>query len=193
MIKLCIKCGNEGHTNRNCKGPVTSFGLIVYTVGRKSFSKGRIYPHINTECKYHPLCITDKFSSKSSLDREILFLLVERKDTVGFLNIVQGSYPDAEPYKSKKLHRYLSELTCEERDKLVKWSFKDLWDIAGSDKKDITKAETKFNNLNIEKFISDYSCLYKEADYLMPKGRLKFAETTRQCAMREFSEETGYN
>ena len=200
MLKLCIKCGNEGHTNRNCKGPVTSFGLIVYSFGKSNFPKGRLYPSLQTECKQHQHDLTneknereDPYTLRDSVDNEILFLLVERKDTVGFLNIVQGSYPDAQPYRSKRLQRYLNELTCEERKKLITWSFEDLWTVAGSDKKDVKKAEMKFKDLNVEHLVNSNPCMYKEADYLMPKGRLKFAETTRQCAMREFAEETGYN
>lgn len=190
MIKLCIKCGTEGHTNRSCKGPVTSFGLIVFTQGRQDFLKGRMYPFHRVPCKTH-----DKISIPNQIPssvEEVLFLLVERKDTVGFLNIVQGSYPDLEPYKSKKLNKYIYELTCEERQKLVKYSFEDLWKIAGSDKRDLVKAKAKFDILKVEELLKIHACSHQEADYLMPKGRLKFGETTRQCAIREFSEETGY-
>lgn len=193
MIKLCIKCGAEGHTNRSCKEPVTSFGLVVYTRGRPGFLKGRMYGHEHTECKYHPKMDKDRFSPASSKPGEILFLLVERKDTIGFLNLVQGSYPEIEPYRTKKLQRYVNELTCEERKKLVEWDFKDLWKVAGSDKKDVPKAQNKYVNLDVDKWISSCSCLHREADYIMPKGRLKFAESTKQCALREFSEETGYS
>ena len=191
MIKLCIKCGGEGHTNRCCKEPVTSFGLVVFTRGRPGFPKGRIYLHEHTQCLHHK--DVPDFCNRDSKSGEILFLLVERKDTVGFLNLVQGSYPEMEPYKSKKISRYLGELTCEERNALTSWSFEELWKIAGSDKKDISKAQNKFKNLDIEKLVANSTCLYREADYLMPKGRLKFAESTRQCAIREFSEETGYS
>lgn len=192
MIKLCIKCGSDTHTNRSCKEPVTSFGLIVFTLGRPNFSKGRIYPHNCFPCTVHKEK-DDHFSMKRSETGEILFLLVERKDTVGFLNLVQGSYPEIEPYKTKKINRYLNELTCEERDKLVNWDFESLWKIAGSEKKDVPKAQNKFRLLDVPKLLVNSSCHFNEADYLMPKGRLKFAETTRHCAVREFSEETGYN
>lgn len=199
MVKLCIKCGLEGHTNRTCKGPVTSFGLIVFSKGKKDIEKGRIYPHQVTTCPVHnpegkeSRSKTDLFMPKRSTPDEILFLLVERKDTVGFLNIVQGAYPEIEPYRTKKINRFLGELTCEEREKLTTWAFVKLWEIAGSDKKNVDKAQAKFSNLNIEHLISNSTCHYEEADFLMPKGRLKYGENTRQCALREFSEETGYH
>lgn len=190
MVKLCIKCGGEGHTTRNCKNPVTSFGLVVFTSRNEPFIKGRIYPFKQVPCKFHEKVILP--GQIPAFPNELLFLLVERKDTVGFLNIVQGSYPDMEPYKQKKLHRYLYELTCEERQKLVSWSFPQLWKIAGSDKRDMKKAQEKFENLGIKEILENFNCWHQEADYLMPKGRLKFGETTRQCAIREFAEETGY-
>jgi ADP-ribose pyrophosphatase YjhB (NUDIX family) len=196
MVKLCIKCGLEGHTNRSCKGPVTSFGLVVFAKGKENVKKGRIYSHQITTCSVHNPNITlenSSFQMTDSVPNEILFLLVERKDTVGFLNIIQGSYPDIEPYKSKKINRYINELTCEERCKLVTWDFAHLWKVAGSDKKDANKAQLKFSALNIQSCLNNSTCLYEEADYLMPKGRLKYGESTKQCALREFSEETGYN
>jgi len=191
MVKLCVKCGADGHTNRTCKQPVTSFGLIVFVPASINFKKGRIYEHQDAECSIHAPS-AHHFESKQARSGEILYLLVERKDTVGFLNIVQGSYPEAEPYKNRKLSRYFAELTCEERTKLKDWTFEDLWQVAGSDKKDISKAKKKFDNLNMQELLDTHPCLHVEADYLMPKGRLKYGESTKQCALREFSEETGY-
>jgi 8-oxo-dGTP pyrophosphatase MutT (NUDIX family) len=148
-----------------------------------------MYRQPYTECEYH----TDRnFDSVESKPDELLFLLVERKDTVGFLNLIQGAYSDAEPQKSRKLGRYVSELTCEERYKVANWSFDDLWKIAGTNKKNFAKSRDKFHNLNVTQLLANHRCEYQEADYLMPKGRLKTGETVRQCAIREFAEETGY-
>lgn len=189
-MKLCIKCGEEGHTNKVCKNPVTSFGIIVYTKGSSTFLKGRMYPFTQVPCINHSgNAVSAEVPSRNN---EILFLLVERKDTVGFLNLVQGAYPDIEPFKSKKIAKYIYELTCEERLKLCTWDFTALWKIAGSKKKDFTKCYDRFVDLNIKDILMKRTCFHQEGDYLMPKGRLKFGESVKQCAIREFSEETGY-
>ena len=202
MSKLCIKCGYFGHTNRVCKGPVTSFGLVIFADNTINLKTGRLYPFVKTECKYHeelhPVDYKKNVGENDSGDKnhmsgnEIMFLLVERKDTVGFLSLVQGSYPDMEPFRSRKIVKYINELTCEERLKFKDWSFENLWKIAGSEKRDYGKAEVRFKMLDITTWMDKSPCFYQEADYLMPKGRLKYGETLQQCALREFSEETGY-
>jgi 8-oxo-dGTP pyrophosphatase MutT (NUDIX family) len=192
--KLCIKCGQEGHTNRVCKNPVTSFGLIVHAQAHETPIRGRLYPFTQVDCPQHGEKAGDVTGSnvRGTESNRPVFLLVERKDTVGFLNLVQGSYPDVEPFKTRKIARYLQELTCEERLKLRTTPFVDLWKVAGSNKRDAEKACRKFESLQVLDKLASQPCLYQEADYLMPKGRLKYGESPQHCAVREFSEETGY-
>ena len=190
MVKLCLKCGIQGHTNKSCKNEVTSYGVIAFKYGDPFFEKGRMYPFHQVQCLNHytpPL--PNNIQSNSD---EILFLLVERKDTIGFLNLIQGNYPDLDIHKNKKLIKYVSELTCEEREKITQFSFDELWNIAGSERRDYIKAKEKWNKLNLIDILSLSACLYQEADYIMPKGRLKYGETVEECAIREFCEETGY-
>jgi 8-oxo-dGTP pyrophosphatase MutT (NUDIX family) len=47
--------------------------------------------------------------------------------------------------------------------------------------------------LQIDEKLANQQCLFQEADYLMPKGRLKHGESAQKCAVREFAEETGYS
>ena len=196
-MKVCIKCGGDGHTNTLCRGPVTSFGLIVYAAGSLLDHRGRLYPRLRRACNVH--CETeehgeDERHERKEPDKRLFFLLVERKDTVGFLNIVQGSYPDAPPYKDRKLRRYCYELTCDERHRLCHDSFASLWKVAGTTKRDVHRAERRFQYLDIQRVLERYPpCAFSEADYLMPKGRLRRGESTRACAVREFAEETGYD
>ena len=189
---VCVKCGGDNHTSKFCKEPVTSFGLIVYKRTTPKFTMGRMYPFKQEECAVHGKLESFKQEIPTK-PNDIAFLLVERKDTVGFLNLVQGAYPDQDPYKSKKIEKYVYELTCEERIKLRNVSFDELWKIAGSHRRDSSKARNKFVKLDIQNVLNKYPCLFREADYLPPKGRLKYGETVRECAVREFSEETGYS
>lgn len=204
-VRICLKCGSGGHSNATCSGPVTSFGLVIYANPGSGIQSGRLYPRSFTGCNIHgpglglelvervdAMGIKQKESEVSEVS-EVLFLLVERKDTVGFLNIVQGAYSDTSPYRERKLKRYVYELTCGERHKLVSSPFSDLWKIAGSTKRDMKKAERRFDSLNISDLLEKNPCSFEEADFLMPKGRLRRGETVQECAIRESAEETGYN
>ncbi len=190
--QICTKCGRTGHVVRNCLGPVTSFGLIVFKHGVKGNTKGRMYPFTQAPCEVHEADGVQEIKPMVVLRDERLFLLVERKDTMGFLNIVQGAYPDLAPAQNHKLQKYIAELTCEERHRLLTERHSELWKTAGSNKRNSQRVSSKFRKLNLEQLFHKIPCVHREADYLMPKGRLKSGESVLQCALREFAEETGY-
>ncbi len=200
--RICLKCGSDGHTSTICKGPVTSFGLIIYTkcsLKGNGIKCGRMYPTAQVACPIHIKAdpsgnVAGNECGMNVDDNDsVMFLLVERKDTVGFLNLVQGAYSDSSPYKERKVRRYIYELTCNEREMLCKAPFADLWRIAGSNKRDMKRAEKRLAQLKIAELLENNPCQFSEADYLMPKGRLRKCETVQQCAIREFAEETGYS
>jgi 8-oxo-dGTP pyrophosphatase MutT (NUDIX family) len=196
----CLKCGLTTHSRSTCNEPVTSFGLIVFS---KVMSKGKIYSEKKGgECKQ---CISgtsvtknQKFCVYTCLakrkNQDIKFLLVERRDTIAFINLIQGAYSLIEPLKSEQISKFVSDLTCEERFKLLNFKFDTLWDIAGSNKRNKKFSETKFISLQkgLQLIFDRIPCTYKNADYVMMKGRLKHNETITMCALRECCEETGY-
>lgn len=198
--KICVRCGIKGHTCKICYGPITSFGIIVF--GKKdniNTQLGEIYSNtFEYSCNYSHEDEKKKYSvykNKNEINDDIYFLLVERKDSISFIGLVQGVYSNDEKIKKLQIKEYTSNLTCQERYQLEHSSWNELWDIAGSNKKNKFALEKKFNNIKdlLSRYLVDSKCRYKQANYLMPKGRLKFKETTRDGALREFSEETGYN
>ncbi|KAJ3024779.1 UNVERIFIED_CONTAM: hypothetical protein HDU68_007791 [Siphonaria sp. JEL0065] len=185
--RLCLKCGRgDGHTNKSCKHEGTSFGVIAYSGFDTDdptvhVPRGRLYPFHQ---KIHGHLVSDELiAATQQLGRDgddqpqkdvpLMFLLVERKDTIGFLNLVQGCYPENEPYKSKKISKYVSDLICEERCKLTNQSFAEMWAIAGTSRRDYVKSEQKWNGLDLGVILNTSECKHREADYMMPKGRLK--------------------
>ena len=184
MIKLCIKCGAEGHANRTCREPVTSYGIIIYRHAKEGELKGRLHPFVQSPCNRHTE--PPNFHQRPCRENEILFYLVERKDTIGFLNIVQGNYNET------TLRYAVDQLTCEERLKLRVMPFETLWGIAGTRKKDMQYCKNRFQQTDWAAYLDRTQCLYREGDFLMPKGRLQYHESVMRCAIREFSEESGY-
>jgi 8-oxo-dGTP pyrophosphatase MutT (NUDIX family) len=197
--KICVRCGIKGHTCKVCYGPITSFGVIVF--GKKeniNTPLGEMYSDTyEYSCNYNHENEKKKYSiykNKTGPNDDIYFLLVERKDSISFIGLVQGVYSNDEKTRDNQIKQYTSNLTCQERYQIEHSSWNELWDIAGSNKKNKFALEKRFNNIKnlLSIFLNDSKCQYKQADYLMPKGRLKFKETTREGAIREFSEETGY-
>lgn len=183
-MKLCIKCGSEGHANRTCTQPVTSYGVLLYKYAKEGECSGRLHPFVQSDCKTHGNA--ENFERTVCRQNEILFYLVERKDTIGFLNIVQGNYDE------NKLSYALDQLTCEERCKIRNLPYENLWGIAGNRKKDIQRCCHKFSQVNWASVFDMFPCKHREGDYVIPKGRLQFHESIMHCAVREFSEESGY-
>jgi 8-oxo-dGTP pyrophosphatase MutT (NUDIX family) len=198
MNKICVRCGIKGHTCKNCTEPITSFGVIVYAYRNELVHKlGDMYNNTReytcsrvTKQEPEKFCIYKNFSKKAKND--IVFLLVERKDSIAFITLIQGMYPDSEPERSRKILEYVENLTCEERYKIQYLEWDKLWYIAGSKKHNKYILEKRFLNLNIKKYLDSTECTKIHANYLMPKGRLKFKESVVKGAVREFSEETGY-
>jgi 8-oxo-dGTP pyrophosphatase MutT (NUDIX family) len=189
-MKTCLKCGINGHTNKNCNNEATSFGIVAYKHGG---DKGRLHPFHQTECDIHSSdVLVSHFDPDPSEPDEILFLLVERKDTIGFINLIWGTFTQFEPLRTAKISKYISQLTCSERHRMKTSSFEELWSTIGSDRRDFSKAREKWFRTDWNEFLEAIPCGHQEGDFIMPKGRLKFGETTKECAIREFSEETGY-
>lgn len=160
----CINCFVKGHTFKNCKYPITSYGIIVYKK------------------------VNDVFN----------FLLVQRKDTMGYIDFIRGKYNNKKDDVFKNL---LGEMTIDEKKKLLKSSFTDLWNELWLNhesriyKNDYEYSKKKYNKLDILPLILDsiYYSKWTEQEYSIPKGRRNNYENVLNCAIREFCEESGYS
>ena len=171
----CNNCGKQGHIYHQCKMPITSIGIIAF-----------------------------RFDSN-----ELQFLMIRRKDTLGYIDFMRGKYSI---YNSDYIMNMLKQMTNVEKDALATKTFDELWygiwgdeTISSQYKTEEVISREKFNALksgilikndfyNIESLIKD-SYLYDnwlEAEWGFPKGRRNYQEKDFDCALREFSEETGY-
>lgn len=170
---FCNNCGKNGHSYNQCSKPITSLGVI-------SFNK------INNTLKY---------------------LLICRKDSLGYVEFLRGKYP---LYNIDYIQNIINEMTVIEKSKLMIKEFDELWkelwgDFFGDQYRAEEKnAKEKFNLLkegihlfndtffNLKSLIENSSTNWTEPEWGFPKGRRNFNENDLQCALREFSEETGY-
>ncbi len=170
---FCNNCGKNGHSYNQCSKPITSLGVI-------SFNK------INNTLKY---------------------LLICRKDSLGYVEFLRGKYP---LYNIDYIQNIINEMTVMEKSKLLTKEFDELWkELWGEFFGDQYRAEEKsakekFNLLkegihlfndtffNLKSLIENSTTNWTEPEWGFPKGRRNFNENDLQCALREFSEETGY-
>lgn len=170
----CINCSQQGHTFSNCKYPIISYGILGYH--RKDPGPPGL----------------------SKPGDELRYLLVQRKDSIGFLDFVRGKY-DQKMQRDKVLELLVGEMTLDEKLKLLNCNFDQIWSDMWLNKNsriykyDYEIAKKKFKNVDIEHMIKSSleETKWLDTEFSIPKGRKNNQEYTLECAIREFSEETG--
>jgi len=192
----CSNCGGTGHTFRICIEPVSSYGVLVF----RWISCNGTWPQASEFCKdaLNPTGIT-------SLKPQVL--MIQRKDSLGFMDIMRGKYKVNEPEYIKK---QLRGMTQEERKKLETMDFEEIWnELWGSDIEltnryahdhVISKQKLAELRLGVQLASGEKYCLsdllrqepaiYDTPEWGFPKGRRDPYESDMRCAFRELEEET---
>jgi ADP-ribose pyrophosphatase YjhB (NUDIX family) len=193
----CVNCGEKGHVVKECCGPITSFGIIafkiVYSQKDEKYDKNN-----NLSCILNNLGESELLYNSNEYPKT-KFLMIQRKDTMGYIDFIRGKYPDNEDEKELYLLSVcFQEMTQQEKSNLLNKSFNDIWDELWINhdskcyKNEYTQAKKKFEKLNIKDLISKSTNSYMFQEFGFPKGRRNMKETNISCAEREFYEETGY-
>ena len=136
----------------------------------------------------------------------IKYLLIQRKDTLGFVEFMRGKYNLENIDYIKELFKIM---TNHEREKILNREFDDLWNELwmnfnskkfhneySSSKDKFYKLKNGFNvqntNYNVNLLNSIVPKIYNETEWGFPKGRRNLRESDIDCARREFQEESGY-
>lgn len=218
-VVYCANCGERGHIYRECTGPITSFGIIAFKVVnsqqeesadlnenlKKIISEHKIPKELDINTPLPPLPLLNFYPQRNFLYKsnypKIKFLLIQRKDTMGYIDVIRGKYPEDEPNRTKILKTYFQEMTGEERLSLITKDFDQIWDEVWNNrnskiyKNEYAGAREKFVKLmpQMEKFLNETQSLWKYTEFGIPKGRRCMKESNISCAEREFCEETGYS
>jgi 8-oxo-dGTP pyrophosphatase MutT (NUDIX family) len=193
----CANCGEKGHVVRECGRPITSFGIIAFKVvnnaSEESHDKNTYLTNlINTELN----CKSDR---SDKVYPKIKFLMIQRKDTMGYIDFIRGKYPNNEQEKRLKIKICLNEMTFKEKHNLLTQTFDEIWDNLWINhdskcfKNEYENAKRKFNQFDIKSLVADSNTVYSFQELGFPKGRRNMRESNIICAEREFYEETGYN
>jgi 8-oxo-dGTP pyrophosphatase MutT (NUDIX family) len=192
----CSNCGTSGHTFRMCIDPVSSYGVLVFRwVGRTPN-----WTPFTEFCKNGNCSL-----GLTNIVPEIL--MIQRKDTLGFMDIMRGKYKVTEPEYIKKQIRGMIQ---SERDKLLTMDFEDIWhQLWGSDTEssqryanDRVTSKQKLAELRagiehpdgqrytLADLLRQEPLVHNTPEWGFPKGRRDPYETDIQCAFRELQEET---
>lgn len=181
----CTNCNQYGHHIRNCIQPISSYGIVAF----------RIADPLWDQCQTLTLPL-----------EKVEFLMIERRNTYGFVEIIRGKYKLND---IGYLRSIISETTQEEQYALLHDDFETLWrNMWGVDNKnykhDFEISKEKFQKINsgIEDAITKQKCTlsqliienessWKTAEWGFPKGKPNLYESAVETAEREFCEETG--
>jgi len=153
--------------------------------------------HIHKNCP-HPIISFGIICYKLELN-EIKYLMIQRKDSLSFMEFVRGKYETNDLEYIKKL---LLNMTINERNMILTKTFDEIWtymwyqtdNIINKNNKEYINSKIKFSLLNETHFIKNYiksiKNIYNEQEWGFPKGRRKMKENDIDCAVREFYEET---
>ena len=137
----------------------------------------------------------------------IEYLLIRRRNTLGFLDFMRGKYP---LYNKEYLLNIVNEMTNEEKNMLRTKDFDELWSflwgvslgIQYRNEERISKEKIislkigiiiKNSEYNLLSLLDESTTNWDEPEWGFPKGRRNYQEKDLQCAIREFEEETLYN
>lgn len=163
--------------------------------------------HAFHQCK-HPITSTGIIAFRKSTNTSKLeYLMIRRKDTLGFVDFMRGKYPI---YCKRYLMNIINEMTQNEKKKLLSNTFNQLWNelwggnIGIQYRGEEKTSKDKFNILRdegivcgavkytLKSLIEESNTNWIEPEWGFPKGRRNYQEKDLHCALREFEEETGY-
>lgn len=186
----CTNCGHQGHITKQCTQPITSFGAIVFRVkGEWNQAKSLLTSES---------AITGIETVPSS---NIEYLLIQRRDSLGFIDIVRGKY---KPGDYDYIKQQVRGMTASEQERILTTPFDTLWEELwgppqeGSNhyrsEKELSRGKMEAlrgGTPSLNTIIQDAAQKWETPEWGFPKGRRDFGESEYSCALRELKEETG--
>jgi len=201
----CTNCNRNNHEYKECREPITSWGIIVVNLSQFD-SKSIKHEKINLKSKIFNIYPQNykQIEDLSNYMNNLRFLLVQRKHSIGFMDFVRGKYKLDNIDQINLLFQYMNK---DEINLISTKTFDELWcEIWNNDTNRMNNIKREYNyakiqfeklkmcedtELDLNFFINNITPLYKFNEWGFPKGRRDRNETTLECAIREFSEETG--
>lgn len=153
--------------------------------------------HFFRECR-EPITSLGILAFKKDTVNAALWLLIRRRVSIGFIEIMRGKY---ELRDASGVQLLIDQTTLSEREQLATRPFpdlwRDLWNGAASRRytSEYEQAKVKFELLRsrgaIVAAIRASTTTWQEPEWGFPKGRRSSSESEIECALRETYEEAG--
>ena len=167
-MKYCKNCGIFGHSYKECKNPILSYGIIL-------FKKEEGIPKILMIERKDSICFTEFMRGRYNVKND------------DYIQLLISRFSNNE--KKKILNHTFDELWND------LWI--DLTTINIKIKKEYQPSKIKFNilqnNNKLKNIIDKDKLLYNNNEWEFPKGRREHYENNIDCAKREVKEETDIN
>ena len=185
MSIVCTNCGKPGHYYKACVEPITSFGIIliqVLNITKEAFSG----------------ILADDNKINGLEDAKFRFLMIRRKDSLGYIELLRGKYDVEDRVYIQTL---VDQTSVPERERLLEWEFNKLWEqlwngpVSKPYRHEYEPAKMKFETIQRTKLqvaIAASKTSWSEPEWGFPKGRRGPNESEMRCAIREFWEETRF-
>lgn len=210
--QYCNNCGKYGHLFSNCIVPITSLGIIAFrkkttsidsTVDTySSVSSVSDTSHVNEQV----IEISTSYENKK-LNNEFEYLMIQRIDSFGYVEFMRGKY-SVNNYSFLK--NIIDEMTIQEKQNILTKPFDELWVSLWGEYSELQykgeqqTSKNKYLQLkngikldgityNLESLVLSSTTRWENAEWGFPKGKRNNQEKDLDSALREFTEETGYN
>jgi len=160
--------------------------------------------HVYNNCKI-PITSYGIVSFRKKEDYQ--YLMICRKDSLGYVDFIRGKYP---LYNKNYIQNLVDEMTIQEKENIIKYDFNVLWnklwcsDSGLQYRIEEKSSKNKFEQIkrgiqlsesekyDIYTLIENSNTNWITPEWGFPKGRRNYGEKDMQAGLREWSEETGY-
>ena len=162
--------------------------------------------HLYNQCK-NPI-ISNGIVAFRKNDTEFEYLMICRKDSLGYIDFIRGKYP---LYNKDYILTLINEMTVKEKLNILKCDFASLWKTLWGEyvglqyRGEENSATDKFTQIKrgikicekegytLDSLVAESDTSWETPEWGFPKGRRNYQENDLACGLREFEEETGYD
>ena len=201
----CSNCNKKGHTFKTCNESIISNGIIGIYIKNFNYElisllENYISNNLNLiidNNNNEDICKDDIKLDSSEINKNINFLIVQRKNSLGYLEFIRGRY---NLENTTSIIHLIKQMTPDEIYNIKNIDFDNLWNNLWDTKninnknhyKEYIISKQKFYQLklNYNNILKNTNPLYNFNEWGFPKGRREAYESDLLCAIREFEEET---